>query len=209
MNAVIARTAELNQQVGGLFDAEAYMDVNPDVRDAVNGDATLATMHYIRHGNSENRVVDQQGTKLAIGKPEAAPGISFFGYGALSPSTGDLKSDQMILSNNEQYALIFHRDGRLILYNIANGLVPVWEANRKGNTDDGFVAMQGDGNFVIYDDDRDAEFHTKTYPSKGRASREFRLEVMDQGYLRIIDTLNNQELWNSRNGRLARAVPNP
>ncbi|MEM7526965.1 MAG: hypothetical protein AAF416_04715 [Pseudomonadota bacterium] len=205
--AVTERIGTITDQIGGLFDVSGYTALHGDVEAFSEGNTLVAAYHYINHGNREGRPINASGEILAEGRPPAVPGLIYHGTGTLE--TGErLESDEYVLSENGRFALVFHRDGRLVQYDTAGGgREPVWEALRSGNTNDGFVQVQRDGNFVVYDDDRDAEWSTDTYNRDGGVNRPFSVVVQNDGNIVLRDSIDNAALWASRNVPALVTVP--
>lgn len=69
------------------------------------------------------------------------------------PTTDTLKSgaimlaDKPVVSADKRFTLLYQSDGNLVLYGPQG---PLWSTSTNGQTV-GFCAMQGDGNFVVYD----------------------------------------------------------
>jgi hypothetical protein len=55
---------------------------------------------------------------------------------------------QSLTSSDGRYTFVMQIDGNLVLYRVANWY-PLWASGTNGQ-DANFVAMQGDGNLVIY-----------------------------------------------------------
>ncbi|HYX71651.1 MAG TPA: hypothetical protein VE732_02695 [Nitrososphaera sp.] len=80
--------------------------------------------------------------------------------------------DQFVSSPNQQYRLQMQRDGNLVVYRVTTDpWTPVWASNtRKSGAV--IAIMQGDGNFVLYDEQmgrkgKGAEWATGTNPNPG------------------------------------------
>jgi hypothetical protein len=75
----------------------------------------------------------------------------------------------------------------------------IWSADRDGNTDDGWVEMQADGNLVVYDDDGDAEWDSETYRDDAGT---YALVMQDDGNLVVYDNASGDPLWSTQTGRI-------
>ncbi len=67
---------------------------------------------------------------------------------------------QWLTSPNGRYRLLYQPDGNLVLYDDIQRTAP-W-STKTGNMTPGFAAMQGDGNFVVYDAQGRDRFKTDT-----------------------------------------------
>jgi hypothetical protein len=194
----VARRSELNEALN-LFDPAAYAAENADVAAAFGDDGVRITYHYLTHGNGEGRVIDASGTVLADAPDAIWPDFQSAGYELQAGER--LYKGQTILSENGDFALLFHDDGALKLYDL-RGESPVvtWEAERSGNTDDGWLEIGADGNLVLHDDDGEAEWSSNTFNSD--VSRDsFTLTVEDDGNLTLNDTATHEVLWSSETGK--------
>jgi len=87
-----------------------------------------------------------------------------------------LRDDQYINSNNGKYTLIMQRDGSLVMYRAIDGSVR-YRMEKYGS----YAIMQLDGNFVEYNSNGAAIWHTSTY---GRCP-DCWLKISDEGDLRV------------------------
>lgn len=104
-----------------------------------------------------------------------------------------------ILSNNRQYTLVLQTDGNLVLYR--NG-VALWSTQTQGRNVVRAV-MQGDGNFVLYDNNGNPVWNSGT----GQRPGSF-LAVQDDGNL-VIYTRTGNVAWNSRTAQNSPASQPP
>ena len=86
----------------------------------------------------------------------ALPAAAAAGQGTLSTNQV-LRAGQDIVSSNGYYAVV-QDDGNFVLY--APGGHPLWASNTVGTGSHDWLAMQGDGNLVLYNG---------AYPAQGRA----------------------------------------
>ena len=87
----------------------------------------------------------------------------------------------------KHYRLWFNADGNLQLWNVANNGV-VWESGSQGET----LAMQADGNLVVYD--RAGEV---VWASGTSGNRDACLAVQDDGNLVIYTADQTKALWST------------
>lgn len=85
-----------------------------------------------------------------------------------------LNPGQSIVSANGQYTFLYQGDGNLVLYRNSNGKT-LWSSNTWGKTS-GSCVMQGDGNFVIYDQGNNPVWSSNTWQHPGS-----RLVVQNDG----------------------------
>jgi hypothetical protein len=99
----------------------------------------------------------------------------------LAPDTR-LNVGDTVTSSDGSLTLVYQSDGNLVLYQNGGG-APPWASCTAGHSP-GFVAMQGDGNFVVYDADGHSPFSTRTDRHPGATltvGREGRAEVVGSG----------------------------
>lgn len=125
----------------------------------------------------------------AVARPHASPG--------LTPSGGTLFESDWLLSGESlypgdgrtstsgQYRLTYQGDGNLVLYSYGS---PIWASDTQG-TAAGHAAMQGDGNFVVYDASGTPLRHSGTYWSPGA-----NLLVQDDGNV-VIYSAGGAAIW--------------
>ena len=93
-----------------------------------------------------------------------------------------LNPDQFVRSPNGAYTLTYQMDGNLVLYGPDGAL---WSSSTHGSSP-GFVAMQGDGNLVVYRGDGVPIWATDTPDIPGAE-----LRVQDDGYIVLYDAGGN------------------
>ena len=198
--ADMAHRAELTQALG-LFDAGAYGAANPDLIEALGPNPARLAAHYVAHGNREGRAIDEAGTVRPVAPPPAMPGVIHLGD-TLEPGM-EMRRGEMLMSGNGRFAAVFEPDGDFKVMDLQSPEgAPLWKADDDGD----WIAMQTDGNLVIYEDDGRAEFATDTHGEA--ADRPFAATIGDDGVLRVIDAERDAVLWSSAEDRLARAAPN-
>lgn len=196
----MARRAELREALG-LFDAGAYGAANPDLIEALGGDPARLAAHYVAHGNREGRAIDEAGTVEPVAAPPTMPGVIHLGD-TLEPGM-EMRRGEMLMSASGRFAAVFELDGDFEIVDLESPeAAPLWRADDDGD----WIAMQTDGNLVLYEDDDDAQFATKTHNEE--AERPFSATIGDDGVLRVIDSQADAVLWTSAEGRLAQAAPN-
>ncbi len=185
------------------FNPAAYAAANPDVAKAIGTDATKLAEHYIANGNAEGRSVTTDGVVLA----KAVPAI-LRGFTSLGPSitNGQIEQGQALVSSNGQYAAKMQSDGNFVIYNTSTGAA-TWSSQTQKQDHTGWffgagswsdppgkrVAVQADGNLVIYADNNKARWSSDTYSTS--ANRAFKLTMQDDGNLVIYDSQSGPAKW--------------
>lgn len=105
----------------------------------------------------------------------------------LLASGAQLSPNQSVTTSDGTHRLVYQGDGNLVFSRVGGG--PVWASNTAGRSL-GLVAMQGDGNLVVYDAASVPRFHTVTHGNPG-AQLHF-----DAGRLHVIAP-NGARLWSS------------
>jgi hypothetical protein len=97
---------------------------------------------------------------------------------------------QSVTSVDGRFSLTYQGDGNLVLQNVQT-LEPLWWSNTSG-TSPGVVAMQGDGNLVVYDASERWVWASNTAGAPGAF-----LVVQGDGNLVIYSDYENSALWAS------------
>ena len=190
VEADMIRGGELAAELG-LFNTSAYAGTNDDMA-RFNGNGMELSWHYMAHGNAEGREIDGSGTVLETGTEPAWAGLIYRGPN-LEPGQRLLKNE-MLLSENGQFATVFWENGRLVTYDLSGEEpVAIWEADRDGNTDDGWVEVGANGELMIRDDDGDVEFDSGTATDNGHGNYE--LKLGNDGNLNLYDRMEGRLLW--------------
>lgn len=100
-----------------------------------------------------------------------------------------LEPGRYLESDDGRFKLVFQTDGNLVLYRNRDGR-PLWHSRTAGMRT-GFVIMQGDGNVVVYDTDRNARWSSGT---QGNVNSW--LQVQNDGNV-VIYNSNNVPLWDT------------
>lgn len=125
----------------------------------------------------------------AWGQPRTAP----------PPGCGRFDIDEQLLpgqsksSCNGRFLLIHQTDGNVVLYEVADGLRPLWHTRTHGRASTTLV-MQSDGNLVLYGPSG-ALFHTGTYGKPGTVAF-----VQDDGNF-VLYAPGNRPVWASHTAR--------
>jgi hypothetical protein len=106
------------------------------------------------------------------------------------PSNSYLYPGQSVTSVDGRFSLTYQGDGNLVLQNVQT-LEPLWWSNTSG-TSPGVVAMQGDGNLVVYDASERWVWASNTAGAPGAF-----LVVQGDGNLVIYSDYENSALWAS------------
>ena len=129
------------------------------------------------------------GQVQAWGQALAAPAP---GCGLVDIGT-ELRPGQVKASCNGRFQLIHQADGNVVLYELADGLVPRWASWTHGRASSSLV-MQTDGNLVLYGPSG-ALFHTHTYGLPGTVAF-----VQDDGNF-VLYAPGGRPVWASNTGR--------
>lgn len=108
------------------------------------------------------------------------------GNGLLLPGQS-LHAGQEVVSTDGRFHLVYQGDGNLVLYQAG---IALWHSHTNGTTP-GLAAMQGDGNFVIYNASGVPVWHTVTYGNPGAI-----LVVQNDGNL-VIYRSDGVPIWAS------------
>lgn len=81
--------------------------------------------------------------------------------GSVLSSGSILKAGQGLNSDNGAYQLAMQTDGHLVLYRLADG-TPIWYTGKTGFAN-GYAAMQGDRNLVVYRADATPAWESRTW----------------------------------------------
>jgi YD repeat-containing protein len=100
----------------------------------------------------------------------------------------ELYAGQLLRSANEEYTLVYQGDGNLVITG-PSGVI--WHSHTHG-TVPGFLAMQGDGNLVLYHAYGGVAFHTSTNGNDGAF-----VVLQDDGNLVVYQAGGGQYLWAS------------
>jgi hypothetical protein len=95
-------------------------------------------------------LVGVAGVVLATSLSAAAPAVAAAGRSIL-PAGQELQAGQDLVSSGGQYTLDMQTDGNLVVY--GNGCVIWASGGTAGTGSNDYLAMQGDGNPVIYQGD--------------------------------------------------------
>jgi hypothetical protein len=95
----------------------------------------------------------------------------------------------VVYSPSGQFRLQYQGDGNLVLVNTWSGWTPVWSSGTSDHNP-GWVAMQGDGNFVIYNGNSQPVWSTGTQGNNGAY-----LFVADNGSLVLFSPDGSFALW--------------
>jgi len=102
-----------------------------------------------------------------------------------------LNRGSLLTSPNGRYSLVMQEDGNLVMY-ITGTPIPVWATGTHGNDSVAWVAMQSDGNFVIYKSDGTPIWATNTSGVNDVAW----IALQDDGNL-VIYRGNGNTIWAS------------
>jgi hypothetical protein len=104
------------------------------------------------------------------------------------PSNGYLYPGQSIASVDGRFSLTYESNGNLVLRNLSTSQ-ELWSSNTNG-TSPGFLAMQGNGNLVLYDASGNPTPLSNTAGNPGAF-----LVVQGDGNLVIYSDYRNEALW--------------
>lgn len=98
----------------GVFDAETYLQQNPDVATAVqNGQFSSALQHYLLYGAAEGRDAPVASGGI-LGGPQPAPAaFDQAGYFALYPDVAEAAADGRVVSGLAHFLSFGQQEGRL------------------------------------------------------------------------------------------------
>ncbi|XP_061076719.1 B-type lectin plumieribetin-like [Conger conger] len=99
----------------------------------------------------------------------------------------ELRKGDYLISNNQEFKAVFQEDGNFVIY----GWKPIWASNTVSQ-EAHRLCMQHDCNFVMYDRNDSATWHTNTYRSGTNVCR---VRLQDDGTL-VVD-VDNKEVWTS------------
>jgi hypothetical protein len=108
------------------------------------------------------------------------------GSGVLLPGQS-LHAGQQVVSTDGRFRLVYQSDGNLVLYQAG---IALWHSHTNGTTP-GLAAMQGDGNFVIYNASGVPVWHTSTFGNPGAI-----LAIQNDGNL-VIYRADGVPIWAS------------
>lgn len=111
-----------------------------------------------------------------------------------------LYASQCISSKNRVYRAIMQSDGNFVIYRRNNGSeTATWHTYTYGNNG-AFLALQQDGNLVVYSAQSRPLFNTET---SSRPFAAYKLTLGDDGVLRLVQNSgkSQREIWNSKNGK--------
>jgi hypothetical protein len=149
----------------------------------------LGIFSYARAGGTLDHpelVYPHQRIAWAAGLSELRPGCTP-GYGNCLIPEQWRGADGYIQSKSGQYRLYYQGDGNLVVYDLWNSWAVIW-ASYAFHTP-GYVQMQGDGNFVAYNDQSQAVFWTGTSGNNGAY-----LYLDDSGHIAVVAP-NLNVLW--------------
>ncbi len=107
-----------------------------------------------------------------------------------------LSAGQKLTSPDGKYYAIMQYDGNFVVYyNSPIGRVVVWHTYTAGNSG-AFLALQQDGNLVVYSEKSKAIWYTRTGI---RPFADYKLSLGNDGILRLTRKSNNQQRWCSKN----------
>ncbi len=114
-----------------------------------------------------------------------------------------LKTGLRLMSANGAFILRMQEDGNLCVYKCASGKQGsyVWGTQKYGFKN-AYLAMQTDGNLVVYDGDNQAKWSSQTHPFydakfKDANNKPVRLVLENDGVLKLY-TSNNVMVWSSK-----------
>lgn len=110
-----------------------------------------------------------------------------------------LYASQCISSKNRLYRAVMQADGNFVIYRRNNGSeTATWHTHTDRNNN-AFLALQKDGNLVVYSSKSQALFNTGT---SSRPFMAYKLTLGNDGILRLIQNEGKRaEIWNSRDGK--------
>lgn len=113
-------------------------------------------------------------------------------YGLDGDQNDYLLTGEALFSKSGNYSLVYESDGRLVIYDLAEGRKPIWTVpDKRERSKGGRLYMQPDGNLVIYD--------IHGYPlwsSQTEGHPEATLILEDRGSLVIYDK-GGRPIWQS------------
>jgi hypothetical protein len=170
---------------GALLDGSRLLGVTSGTA-LVGGTGCTDRAFFARIDRHYRFLADQVG---AWGQVLASP---LYGCGRLDAGT-QLLPGQVKSSCNGRYQLIHQTDGNVVLYELADGLIPRWASWTHGKQSS-TLAMQTDGNLVLYGP-AGALFHTHTYGMPGTVA-----VVQDDGNF-VLYAPGSRPVWASNTGR--------
>ena len=181
------------------FSAADYRAANPDLQEAFGGDLAAAARHYITTGRFEGRVLAPGREAEAADAPHNLMNEAH-GHAELGPG-------EELVSRNGRFAAAMQADGNFVVSDrqAAGGPAAIWDTGTAGDAPGGHLAVQNDGNVVVYDAGGEAEWASDTHNRETLARRPFALSLEDDGALVVRDVERDQVLWTSRDGKLGEA----
>ncbi|MFQ6554319.1 hypothetical protein AAD018_018405, partial [Aestuariibius insulae] len=133
-------------------------------------------------------------SSLAAGQQSAADAAR---AGSIMDGSQIYDAGSSITSMNGRFGAVFQEDGNLVVYDHTAGQA-IWDSGTAGDAAGGVLAVQRDGNLVIYTEPGQAEWASDT--ANAEADRDFVLQIGDDGNLVLSDTRDGGALWSSMGG---------